>query len=44
MDIWKVKGVVTKVKPVGMLLMMLAEGINRRQQDAIVCFQGGRRC
>jgi len=29
-------GVVTKVKPMGMLLMMLAGWINRDQQDVIV--------
>jgi len=28
--------VVTKVKPMGMLLMMLAGGINRHRQDVIV--------
>jgi hypothetical protein len=36
MDGWKVKGwMVMKVKPMGMLLMMLAGWINRHQQDVI---------
>jgi hypothetical protein len=30
---WKVKGVVMKVQPVGMLLMMLTRWLNRHQQD-----------
>jgi hypothetical protein len=36
MEGWKVKGVVMEVKPMGMLLTMLAGWINRHQQDVIV--------
>jgi len=36
MDGWRVKAVVMKVKPMGMLLMTLAGWINRHQQDVIV--------
>jgi putative transposase len=35
MEGWKMKGVVMKVRPMGMLLMMLAGWINRHQQDVI---------
>ncbi len=36
MDGWAMKGwTVMKVKPMGMLLMMLAGWINRHQQDVI---------